>query len=46
LVVEGCAVSVLRRCLARWLGGLVALETLTTDDEIARRSKLRLYDQE
>jgi len=25
---------------------LVALETLTADDEIARRSKLRLYEEE
>jgi large subunit ribosomal protein L7/L12 len=33
-------------CLARWIGDLVALETLAADDEIARRCKLRLYDQE
>jgi hypothetical protein len=33
-VVEGCAVSVLLRCLARQFGGLVALETLAADDEM------------
>jgi hypothetical protein len=32
--VEGCAVSVLLRCLARRFRGLVALETLTADGEI------------